>query len=121
MMWREMLGDTVNLGGPLSVAKRAHGFLITDEKALYDSVGQGDLPSFSSKDKYTALEIVALSQNLQLADGLTKVSVQGRVRKFLADSQKWNVVYDPIFTAAKKLRPPKPTSPEMSEWPIAAI
>ena len=69
-------------------------------------------------EKYTALEILALVQNMklqgtelrwcnsdmQLADGLTKVGAQDRMRRFLEEGQQWNVVYDPQFIAAKKLR-----------------
>ena len=117
-MWMEMMGEKVNLHRPGDTAQKMRGFLITDAKALYDSCQQGDMPSFSSKEKYTALEILALVQNMklqatelrwcnsdmQLADGLTKVGAQDRMRRFLEEGQQWNVVYDPKFIAAKKLR-----------------
>ena len=117
-MWMEMMGEKVNLHRPGDTAQKMRGFLIMDAKALYDSCQQGDMPSFSSKEKYTALEILALVQNMklqatelrwcnsdmQLADGLTKVGAQDRMRRFLEEGQQWNVVYDPKFIAAKKLR-----------------
>lgn len=40
---------------------------------------------------------------MQLADGLTKVGAQDRTR-LLEEGQRWNVVYDPKFAAARKLR-----------------
>ena len=118
IMWREMLGDVLDLRDPSSAARKMRGVLVIDAKALYDSIQQGDLPSFQSKEKYTALEVLSLTQNLdqqgtvlrwcnsdmQLADGMTKIGAQDRMRRFLQQGQEWNVVYDPTFTAAKKLR-----------------
>ena len=45
--WREILGDDVNLADRAETAKKVRGVLVTDAKALYDSVQQGNLPSFS--------------------------------------------------------------------------
>ena len=69
------------------------------------------------KDKYSALELLVLTQNLekqqtslrwvnssqQLADGLTKPSAQDALRAFLAGGQQWNILHDETFTAAKKV------------------
>ena len=122
--WREILGDEVNLADPAETAKKVRGVLVTDAKALYDSVQQGNLPSFSMKEKYSALELLHLVQNMQrqetvlrwvnsdqqLADGLTKMQAQDRIRQFLSNHQLWNLQYDANFTAAKKIKssiPPK--------------
>ena len=116
--WREILGDEVNLADPAETAKKVRGVLVTDAKALYDSVQQGNLPSFSMKEKYSALELLHLVQNMQrqetvlrwvnsdqqLADGLTKMQAQDRIRQFLSNHQLWNLQYDANFTAAKKIK-----------------
>ena len=125
VMWRELLGDDVNLKEPHQTSQKVRGILVTDAKALYDTIQQGDLPSFSMKEKYTALEVLHLNQNIErqktevrwcnsdamLADGMTKLQAQDRVRRFLENEQLWNVVYDPTFTAAKKLRSTSQPSP----------
>ena len=117
-MWQELLGSDLDLQNPGATAKLTEGILVTDAKALYDSIQQGDLPSFSSKEKYTALEVLSLVQNLQdqdtqlrwvnsdmqLADSLTKTGSQDRMRSFLQNGQRWSLAYDPNFVAAKKLR-----------------
>ena len=68
------------------------------------------------REKYTALELLGLVENMgrqdtqmrwcdsdaQLADGLTKLSAQDRVRKFLQAGQLWNLVHDEKFVSAKK-------------------
>ena len=117
LMWQEILGATIDLKNTAAMVRQTAGVLVTDAKALYDAAMQGDLPSFSMKEKYTALELLSLVQqmdmqktqlrwcnsNAQLADGMTKVQAQDRIRKFLEDGQRWNLVYDDTFTAAKKL------------------
>ena len=65
IQWREILGDEVILRDPAETAKKVRGVLVTDAKALYDAVQQGDLPSFSMKEKYSALELLLLTQNLE--------------------------------------------------------
>ena len=118
LMWRELLGDAVDLANPHVTCRRTTGVLVTDAKALYDAAQQGDLPSFSMKEKYTALELLHLTQNMdrqetilrwcnsdaQLADGMTKLQAQDRIRKFLTDDQVWNLHYDENFTSAKRLK-----------------
>lgn len=118
--WREMMGDDIDLRAPEEVIKRIRGILVTDAKALFDAASNGTIQTsaFSMKEKYTALELLGLVQNMerqgtelrwvnsdaQLADGLTKIQVQDRIRKFLEDDQYWNLVYDENFVAAKKRR-----------------
>ena len=43
----------------------------------------------------------------QLSDGLTKTGAQDKVAKFLNNGQRWNLVFDEKFTAAKRLRAAK--------------
>ena len=126
IQWREILGDEVILRDPAETAKKVRGVLVTDAKALYDAVQQGDLPSFSMKEKYSALELLLLTQNLekqqttlrwvnssqQLADGLTKPSAQDALRAFLAGGQQWNILHDETFTAAKKVQKKRATRTE---------
>ena len=68
------------------------------------------------KEKYAALELMSVAENLrlqntpllwvssdaQLADGLTKSSAQELIKTFLQQGQTWNVKFDPQFIAAKK-------------------
>ena len=39
----------------------------------------------------------------QLADGLTKAKARGILLRLLGDQQRWRLVYDPEFTAGRKL------------------
>lgn len=120
VQWQEMLGREVDITKPEEAAKLTRGALVIDAKALFDAAKNGSLQTsaFSMKDKYSALEILALVQNLekqgtelrwcnsdaQLADGLTKMSAQDRLKKFLIGNQIWNLCYDEKFTSAKRLR-----------------
>ena len=118
--WREMLGDEVNLRDAEVIAAKTTGVLVTDAKALYDAASGGLLQSsgFSMREKYTALELLGITEHIvaqrtilrwcnsdaQLADGLTKLQAQDRIRKFLQGGQLWNLAYDENFTSAKRLR-----------------
>ena len=118
LMWQELRGAEIDLRNTADTIRKTPGVLMTDAKALYDAAMQGDLPSFSMKEKYTAIELLSLVQQMdlqktelrwcngdaQLADGLTKVQAQDRLRRFLEKGQRWNIVYDDTFTAAKKLK-----------------
>ena len=42
------------------------------------------------------------NSDAMLADGMTKLSSQDRIRRFLEDNQQWNLRYDENFVAAKK-------------------
>ena len=45
-----------------------------------------------------------VNSDQQLADGLTKMQAQDRIRQFLQNHQIWNLQYDANFTAAKKIK-----------------
>ena len=86
----------------------------------------GRVPSaaFSMKEMHSALELLAVRENMtkqktnllwvssdaQLADGLTKASAADLMRMFMAKGQLWNVKYDPGFVAAKKKKRQLPES-----------
>ena len=42
-----------------------------------------------------------------MSDGLAKINAQDKISKFLGNGQRWNLVFDEKFTAAKKLRAAK--------------
>ena len=115
--WRELLGDQIDLASPASTTKKVRTILLIDAKALYDTMEKGEIASsgYSMRDKYTALELQALSQHLreqdttllwtdsdrQLADGLTKPQKQDCLRKFLMTGT-WLLRHDGAFISAKK-------------------
>ena len=82
---------------------------------------QKDIPHLGARDKHTALEVLGLSQHIeeqetevrwcnsdqQLSDGMTKISAQEKILKFLHEDQRWSVVYDETFTSAKRVRAAK--------------
>ena len=117
-LWQELLGREATLASPWATSRLTPGVLVVDAKALFDLLQQEDIPNMSAKEKHTALEVLGLSQHLvdqstilrwcnsdqQLADGMTKVSAQDKITKFLSSGQRWNLVYDSTFTAAKRLR-----------------
>ena len=88
---------------------------------------KGDTASaaFGLKEKYSALELLAVVENLrlqqtpllwvssdaQLSDGLTKPAAQELMKNFLLRGQLWNVKYDPQFVAARK----KPQDERMTQ------
>ena len=117
LQWWEMLGNPVNLADPENSAKNVPGILVIDAKALYDAA-QTDTSSYNIKEKYTALEVLAMvnhfqkqqtvlrwcNSDQQLADGLTKSAAQDKLRKFLMTGQKWSLHFDEEFVSAKKRR-----------------
>ncbi|CAE6950806.1 RE1 [Symbiodinium sp. CCMP2592] len=114
--WREMQGDVIDPKDPESTSAKANGYLIVDAKAMYDTLSKGVFVA-SQRDKYTGLELLALSQRLeaqrttllwcdsdhQLADGLTKSSKQDAVKRFLCTGS-WRIRYDGAFISAKRRR-----------------
>ena len=115
LTWAELLGHTVNLEDTLpSIA-----MLITDARALLDALEKGSIASsgYSMKDKYTAIEMQALSQHVQeqgtllqwvdsdhqLADGLTKIQKQDVLKKFLGNLT-WRLRLAGALLSAKKRR-----------------
>ena len=124
----ELLGHHLDLRAPELSTSKVAGALVIDAKSVFDAFHKGDGASsaFSMKDKYAALELLALSENMkrqntallwvssdaQLADGLTKASAQDAFKAFMMKGQLWNVRYDPGFIAAKKKK--KLQQPEMN-------
>eukprot|EP00435_Cladocopium_sp_Y103_P036725 s1261_g9.t1 len=129
-LWQELLGAELDLANPRNTTKQTPGVLVIDAKALYDTLKQQEVPNLGAKEKHTALEVLGLCQHLveqettlrwcnsdqQLADGMTKISAQDRVTQFLKGNQRWNLVYDETFTAAKKLKSAKTAEDCSSEY-----
>ena len=117
-LWSELLGHPFNPRCPEQSTKLVKSALVIDAKSAFDAYhkGEGASAAFSLKEKYSALELLAIRENMvrqdtqllwvsseaQLADGLTKASAQDQFRLFMLRGQCWNVKYDPQFTAAKK-------------------
>ena len=118
--WAELCGGTLDLLHPEHITCKIPAALVVDAKSVYDAVQKGDTASsaFSMKEKYAALELMAVTKNMrrqltnllwvsseaELADGLTKASAQDSMRLFLLRGQEWNVKFDPLFVSAKKKR-----------------
>ena len=117
-LWGELEGGLLDLRTPEQLVKKTAGAMITDAKSLFDSFhkGEGASSAFSLRDKYSALELMSVSESMrrsetallwvssdaQLADGFTKPAAQDQIRLFLEKGQQWVVRYDPTFLAAKK-------------------
>ena len=133
-LFAELLGHPINLRVPEATTKLVSGAMVIDAKSVFDAFHKGDGASsaFSMKEKYSALELLALQENMQkqntallwvssdaqLADGLTKASAQDAFLSFMKKGQMWNVRYDPGFIAAKKKKMSQPA--ESTEWPEIA-
>ena len=127
-LFAELLGHSLDLRVPEEASRKVPGALVIDAKSVFDAFhkGAGASAAFSMKDKYAALELLALSENMrkqdtallwvssdaQLADGLTKASAQDAFKAFMMKGQKWNVRYDPGFIAAKKKKMLQPETTE---------
>ncbi|CAE7347134.1 RE1 [Symbiodinium sp. KB8] len=119
LTWAELIGERVKLEQTLPAIRKVPAVLITDARALFDALEKGSIASsgYSMKDKYTALEMQALSQHVQeqgsilqwvdsdhqLADGLTKLQKQDVLKKFLAQGT-WRLRMDGALLSAKKRR-----------------
>jgi hypothetical protein len=91
--------------------------IFTDCKSLYDALAINMSSGLSLSEKRTALEVIAMQQKMQsnnsyvkwvnserqLADGLTKVSASQQLAE-LQVRGTMKVVFDPEYTAAKKLK-----------------
>ena len=64
LQWWEMLGHTVDLNDPEGAAVNVPGILVIDAKALYDAA-QTDTSSYNVKEKYTALEVLAMVKHFE--------------------------------------------------------
>ena len=116
--WAELLGYPMDLMRPEQTTSLVSAAIIVDAKSVFDAFHKGDAATsaFGMKEKYAALELMAVSENLrkqntamlwvsseaQLADGLTKAGAQDFFKQFLQGNQQWIVRYDPEFIAAKK-------------------
>ena len=121
-----MLGDQLDLRQPESCASKVPAYLIVDAKAMFDSLSKGVFVS-SQKDKYTGLELLALSQRLEaqktvllwcdsdhmLADDLTKASKQDVLKRFLSHGT-WRIRYDGALISAKRRRQMRQTEDSQS-------
>ena len=116
--WAELTGYELNLRQPELATSKIPGAVIIDAKSVYDAFykGEGASSAFSMKEKYAALDLMAITENLrkqntpllwvasdaQLADGLTKAAAAEALLHFLQRGQLWVVKYDPEFIAAKR-------------------
>ena len=91
--------------------------LVVDAKAMFDALEKGEIASsaYSMRDKYTALELMSVSQHLveqrtllqwcdsdhQAADGMTMSQKQDVVKKLVATG-RWKFRLDGAFISAKK-------------------
>ena len=116
--WAELTGYELNLRQPELATSKIPGAVIIDAKSVYDAFykGEGASSAFSMKEKYAALDLMAITENLrkqntpllwvasdaQLADGLTKAAAAEILLHFLQRGQLWVVKYDPEFIAAKR-------------------
>eukprot|EP00435_Cladocopium_sp_Y103_P039144 s2970_g10.t1 len=116
--WAELTGYDLDLRRPEDVTSKIPGAVIIDAKSVYDAFykGEGASAAFSLKEKYAALDLMAITENLrrqntpllwvasdaQLADGLTKAAAADALLHFLQRGQLWVVKYDPEFIAAKR-------------------
>ena len=64
LMWSEMLGHRVDLKVKEQWIREVPAVMVIDARALYDALERGDLTIANMKDKYSALETLALAQNL---------------------------------------------------------
>ena len=125
--WAELLGIPVDLRAPHFATSQIPAAMVVDAKSVYDAVQKGETASaaYSMKEKYAALELMSVAENLrlqntpllwvssdaQLADGLTKSAAQEVIKNFLMRNQTWNVKFDPQFVASKK----KPKEDRMTQ------
>eukprot|EP00439_Symbiodinium_sp_Y106_P039379 s882_g4.t2 len=67
LMWSEMLGHRVDLKVKEQWIREVPAVMVIDARALYDALERGDLTIANMKDKYSALESLALAQNISKA------------------------------------------------------
>ena len=117
MTWAEMNGAQGELKDKEEWIRSVPATMVIDARALYDSLERGDLTISNMKDKFSALETLALAQSMvslstqlqwtdsdhQLADGLTKIQKQDTLKRFLS-SGSWKLRHPGAFMSAKKRR-----------------
>ncbi|CAE7907904.1 bacA, partial [Symbiodinium necroappetens] len=98
LTWAEMNGSRGDLKDKNDWIRSVPSTMVIDARALYDALDRGDLTISNMKDKFSALETLALAQSMtllgtqlqwtdsdhQLADGLTKVQKQDTLKRFLS-------------------------------------
>ena len=117
LTWAEMNGSRGDLKDKNDWIRSVPSTMVIDARALYDALDRGDLTISNMKDKFSALETLALAQSMtllgtqlqwtdsdhQLADGLTKVQKQDTLKRFLS-SGSWKLRHPGAFMSAKKRR-----------------
>ena len=117
LTWAEMNGCKGELKEKDDWIRSIPATMVIDARALYDALERGDLTISNMKDKFSALETLALSQSMtslstylqwtdsdhQLADGLTKIQKQDTLKRFLATGS-WRLRHPGAFMSAKKRR-----------------
>ncbi|CAE7794276.1 RE2 [Symbiodinium sp. CCMP2592] len=119
LAWFELNGGKVDVNNPAAGTSQVPGHLIIDARGVYDTLMKADpgMASFNVKDKYTSLELMGISENLQsqgtilnwcdsdhqLADGLTKSAKQDVLKKFLLQG-RWRLRHPGAFMSAKRRR-----------------
>ncbi|OLP81054.1 Copia protein [Symbiodinium microadriaticum] len=117
LTWAEMNGHRGDLKLKDEWIRAIPAIMVIDARALFDALERGDLTISSMKDKFSALETLALAQSMstlgtqlqwtdsdhQLADGLTKIQKQDQLKRFLA-SGCWRLRHPGALMSAKKRR-----------------
>ena len=120
-MWVEVHGhllhrDTLHE----TIRDNSHGTLVTDSKGIFDAFTRNVSALHGLRSSRAGFELTvavqqAMQQNTclrwvngeaQLADCLTKDTIASKkgLMSFLSSGQRWSVVFDPKFLAARKLR-----------------
>ena len=72
LQWAELLGHRPDLRAPWKAAALVPGALVVDAKSVYDAAQKGDTASalFSMKEKYAALELMAVTEAISLCNSV---------------------------------------------------
>ena len=115
-----------------AIATVCPSVLVTDCKSLYDAVERSQSTGLNLAERRTSIEVLSCRERLhatkmelkwvnsdrQLADGLTKASAAWKLTRF-QHKPLWKLVYDPTFTAAKKMKAPAKSMPSDNDHDIA--
>eukprot|EP00439_Symbiodinium_sp_Y106_P048762 s3212_g6.t1 len=119
-VWYELNGGTVSRESlEPSLQADTQGALVTDSKGIFDAMTRNLSSLHGLRSSRAGFELTVSYQQAirlgtklrwvngvaQLADGLTKSNPSARkgLLEFLTKGQRWSIVYDPFFTAGKKL------------------
>ena len=66
LTWFELLGGQVDPQNTAAAVRTVPATLVVDAKAMFDALEKGEIASsaYSMRDKYTALELMSVSQHL---------------------------------------------------------